>query len=58
MGLSRGQFSVDMCQSLQGYPPRLTSAGEGQELLNIFASEFGQGDPAKIWVGLTTTSDQ
>ena len=58
MGLSRGQFSTDMCQSLQGYPPRLTSAGEGQELLNIFASEFGQGDSAKIWVGLTTTSDQ
>ena len=58
MGLTAGTFSVDMCQSLQGYPPRLTSDGAGQELLNIFASEFGQGNVARIWVGLTTAVDQ
>ena len=58
MGLSTGSFSIDMCESLQGYPARLTSDGAGQELLNIFASEFGQGTVPKIWVGLTTTADQ
>ena len=54
MGLTTGPFSVDMCDSLQGYPPRLTSGGAGQELLDIFAPDNHNW----IWVGLTTTVDQ
>ena len=52
MAVEKGLFSVDMCESVQGYPPRLTEAGAGQELLSMFAPK----NP--IWVGLTTTVDK
>ena len=52
MVIEKGPFSVDMCESVQGYPPRLTEAGSGQELLSILAPKM------PIWVGLTTTVDQ
>ena len=47
----RGPFSVDMCESVQGYPPRLTEAGAGQELWSNLAPKL------PFWVGLTTTVD-
>ena len=48
----RGPFSVDMCESVQGYPPRLTDAGVGEELFHIL------GPKMPMWVGLTTTNDE
>ena len=45
-------FKGDFCKDKGGYPPRLTTDGAGQELLNIFA-----GLRDKIWVGLTTSVD-
>ena len=54
MAITNGPFSVDMCESVQGYPPRLTEAGAGQELLSIFAPDSINW----IWVGLTTTVDE
>ena len=52
MAIQKGPFSVDMCESVQGYPPRLTEAGSGKELLSMFAPKM------PIWVGLTTTVDK
>ena len=54
MAITNGPFSVDMCESVQGYPPRLTEAGAAQELLSMFAPDAINW----IWVGLTTTVDQ
>ena len=48
----RGPFSVDMCESVQGYPPRLTEAGVGEELFMILGAKM------PMWVGLTTTNDE
>ena len=52
-------FKGDFCKDKGGYPPRLTTDGAGQELLNIFANldikAASRG--AKIWVGLTTSVD-
>ena len=52
MVIAKGPFSVDMCESVQGYPPRLTETGVGQELWSILAPKM------PIWVGLTTTVDK
>ena len=52
MAVAQGTFSVDVCESVQGYPPRLTEAGAGKELLSMFAPK------SPIWVGLTTTVDK
>ena len=51
MVIEQGPFSVDMCESVQGYPPRLTEAGAGQELWSVIAPYL------PFWVGLTTTVD-
>ena len=51
MVIEKGPFSVDMCDSAQGYPPRLTEPGAGQELYYILAPNL------PVWVGLTTTVD-
>ena len=51
MVIEKGPFSVDMCDSVQGYPPRLTEPGAGQELYYILAPNL------PVWVGLTTTVD-
>ena len=57
MHVGDGPFGVgDFCDEKQGYPPRLTTDGAGQELLNIFSSSnLGPGGRSKIWVGLTTS---
>ena len=52
MAIKQGPFSVDMCEIVQGYPPRLTEAGSGQELYSMLAGKM------PIWVGLTTTVDK
>ena len=49
---AKGPFSVDMCESVQGYPPRLTEAGVGEELFMILGAKM------PMWVGLTTTNDE
>ena len=55
MHVGDGPFGVgDFCEEKQGYPPRLTTDGAGQELLNIFAERALRD---KIWVGLTTSVD-
>ena len=52
MVVEKGPFSVDMCESVQGYPPRLTEAGLGRELWSILSQKM------PFWVGLTTTVDK
>ena len=52
MAITNGPFSVDMCESVQGYPPRLTEAGAGEEIFTIL------GPKMPMWVGLTTTNDE
>ena len=49
---AKGPFSVNMCESVQGYPPRLTDAGVGEELFHIL------GPKMPMWVGLTTSNDE
>ena len=51
MVIEKGPFSVDMCDSVQGYPPRLTEPGAGQEIWSVIAPYL------PFWVGLTTTVD-
>ena len=52
MAVEKGPFSADMCDSVQGYPPRLTEPGSGLELYMMLAGKM------PIWVGLTTTVDK
>ena len=49
-------FKGDFCEDKGGYPPRLTTDGAGQELLNIF-SPSAPAPRDKMWVGLTTSVD-
>ena len=51
MNLGKGPFAKDMCDQVNGYPARLTKAGDAAELWQIFEGE------TNLWVGLTTTTD-
>ena len=51
MNLGKGPFAKDMCDQVNGYPARLTQAGDAAELWQIFEGE------TNLWVGLTTTTD-
>ena len=54
--METGGFSADMCQSVSGYPLRLTGPGQAAEVYQMqYTTDIS--DAQAVWVGLTTDVD-